>query len=129
MPANADAQAAKFKSLDAPTAARIMVDAIESGKARVTVGKNVGLHLAWFVYRAPAGAKITFSPEQISVWEDTRAGANSPWAPIWIAPPMPADGKVPVTVSFDTPGTYVLHARSDDGGLTGDDEITVTVSK
>ena len=96
---------------------------------RVTVGKNVGLHLAWFVLRAPVKAKVTFSPEQISTWEDTRAGANSPWAPIWIAPPMPADGKVPVTVSFDTPGTYQLRARSDDGGLTGDDEVTVTVTK
>lgn len=40
MPANADEMAGKFKSLDAPTAARIMVDAIESGKARVTVGKD-----------------------------------------------------------------------------------------
>jgi len=35
-----DADAAKFKSLPAPTAARIMVDAIEKKKARVTVGKD-----------------------------------------------------------------------------------------
>lgn len=40
MPANADEQSSKFKSLDAPTAAKIMVDAIEAGKARVTVGKD-----------------------------------------------------------------------------------------
>ena len=34
------ADSAKFKSLPAPTAAKIMVDAIEKGKARVTVGKD-----------------------------------------------------------------------------------------
>ena len=107
----------------------LIANRLTAPPARVTVGKNVGLHLAWFVTRAPQKAKVQFSPEQISTWEDTRAGANSPWAPIWIAPPMPADGKVPVTISFDTPGTYVLRARSDDGGLVGDDEITVTVSK
>ena len=58
--------------------------------ARATVGKNVGLHLSWFVYRAPASAPVTFEPIQIKAWEDTRAGANSPWAPIWWLPPMPA---------------------------------------
>ena len=31
--------------------------------ARVTVGKNVGLHLSWFVYRG-AGT-VTFNPEQV----------------------------------------------------------------
>ncbi len=60
--------------------------------ARVTVGKNVGLHVSWFVYRGKGA--VTFSPEQIMSWEDTRVGANSPWAPVWVAPPMPADGKV-----------------------------------
>ena len=60
--------------------------------ARVTVGKNLGLHLSWFVYRG--AGKVTFTPAQIKSWEDTRAGANSPWAPVWFAPPMPADGKI-----------------------------------
>ena len=40
MPANSDEQSAKFKSLEPQVAAQIMVDAIESGKARVTVGKD-----------------------------------------------------------------------------------------
>jgi len=104
----------------------LIANRLTAPPARVTVGKNVGLHVAWFTYRGPG--KVTFSPEQISVWEDTRAGANSPWAPIWIAPELPADGKVPVTVTFDAPGTYVLRARADDGGLLADDEVTVTVS-
>ena len=34
------ADSSKFKSLPAPAAAKIMVDAIEKGKARVTVGKD-----------------------------------------------------------------------------------------
>lgn len=93
--------------------------------ARVTVGKNVGLHVSWFVYRG-AGT-VTFSPEQIMPWEDTRVGANSPWAPVWSPPEWPADGKVSVTATFSAPGTYVLRARADDGALTADGQVTVTV--
>ncbi len=95
--------------------------------ARVTVGKNVGLHVAWFVYRGTG--HVTFSPEQVMSWEDTRAGANSPWAPVWVAPELPADGKVTVQAWFDQPGTYVLRARADDGALTADGHVTVTVTR
>jgi hypothetical protein len=94
--------------------------------SRSTVGKNVGLHLSWFVYRG-AGT-VTFDPEQIKSWEDTRTGANSPWAPIWIAPEMPKDGKVVVRATFSEPGTYVLRGIADDGALTGYDDVTVTVT-
>ena len=93
--------------------------------SRVTVGKNVGLHLSWFLYRGPG--KVTFTPEQIKVWEDTRTGANSPWAPVWRAPEMPADGKLTVQTTFSEPGTYVLRSLADDGALTGYDEVTVVV--
>ena len=72
---------------------------------------------------------MTFSPAQIKVWEDTRAGANSPWAPIWAPPPMPGDGKVTATVTFSEPGTYTIRSQADDGGLLGWDEITVTVTR
>ena len=95
--------------------------------SRVTVGKNVGLHLSWFVYRGPAGAQVTFDPPQVKVWEDTRAGAKSPWAPIWSAPPLPADGKLAVKMTFSEPGTYVLRSLADDGALTGYDELTIVV--
>lgn len=94
---------------------------------RVTVGKNLGLHLSWFVYRGAGGAE--FNPPQVKSWEDTRAGANSPWAPVWFADPLPGDGKVTATVKFDTPGTYVLRALADDGALTGFADLTVTVTK
>ncbi len=95
--------------------------------SRNTVGKNVGLHLSWFVYRGPG--QVTFAPEQIMVWEDTRAGANSPWAPVWVAPPMPADGRVTVQATFSEPGTYTLRGLADDGALLGSDDVTVTVAR
>ena len=95
--------------------------------ARVTVGKNVGLHVSWYVYRGK-GAAVTFSPEQIMSWEDTRAGANSPWAPVWVAPAFPADGKVTVSATFSEPGVYVLRSRADDGALTADGQVTITVT-
>jgi hypothetical protein len=93
--------------------------------SRLTVGKRVGLHLAWFVYRGEGA--VTFDPAQVKVWEDTRTGANSPWAPLWVPPPVPADGKHVARATFHAPGTYVLRARADDGALVGDDELTVTV--
>ena len=94
---------------------------------RPTVAKNLGLHLSWYVYRG--GGNVTFDPDQIKAWEDTREGANSPWAPRWVAPPMPPDGKCVTTVTFDQPGTYVLRARADDGALTTDEDVTVTVTR
>lgn len=93
---------------------------------RITVQKNVGLHAAWLVYRG--AGDVEFEPAQIKTWEDTRSGANSPWAPVWVPPALPADGRHQVTVRFKTPGTYVLRARADDGALTGDAEITVVVT-
>lgn len=94
--------------------------------SRLTVGKWLGLHASWFVYRGPG--KVSFDPVQVKVWEDTRTGANSPWAPIWVAPPVPEGGKYTAVATFDTPGTYVLRVRADDGALLGDGELTVTVT-
>lgn len=94
---------------------------------RATVGKYVGLHLSWFVYRG--AGQVSFDPEQIEPWEDTRNGANSPWAPIWEAPKMPTDGRVTVHATFQEPGTYVLRSLADDGALLGHQDVTVTVTK
>lgn len=93
--------------------------------ARVTVGKNVGLYVGWLVYRG-TGA-VTFDQDQITTWEDTRTGGNSPWAPHWVAPELPPDGKVTVHATFSKPGEYVLRARADDGALTADQQITIVV--
>ncbi len=92
---------------------------------QVTVGSEVGLRMSWFVYRG-AGT-VTFAPPQIEVWEDTRTGANSPWAPRWVTPPVPDDGRILVHATFDRPGTYILRCRADDGGLWTDQDLTITV--
>jgi hypothetical protein len=95
--------------------------------SRLTVNKRTGLHMMWFLYRGEGNAR--FEPMQVKPWEDTRTGANSPWAPLWTAPPVPKDGKYSATVTFDAPGTYVLRARADDGALVADDELIVTVTR
>jgi hypothetical protein len=93
---------------------------------RVTVAKRVGLHFTWFVYRGEN--RTTFAPIQIKPWEDSRAFMNSPWSPFWEAPPTPEGDRWVVQVTFDKPGTYVLHGRADDGAVYADQEITITVA-
>ena len=112
-----------------PNAAQ--VDAVRARRmvmppSRVTVGKTVGLHVSWFVYRG-AGA-VAFSPDQIAAWEDTRTGGNSPWAPLW-TPPVIDNDRATVQATFSTPGEYVIRARADDGALTSDGSVTVVVRK
>jgi hypothetical protein len=65
----------------------------------------------------------------VSVWEDTRPFTNSPWAPFWIPPELPEDGRWITEVTFSEPGTYVLRGRADDGGLFTDEEVTVRVRR
>ena len=112
---------------DEPALAALLRNPSMSPPSRITVGKNLGLHVSWFVYRGPSGAKVTFDPPQVKPWEDTRAGANSPWAPVWTAPKIPDDGLQPVQVTFVEPGTYVLRCRADDGALVADEEVTIVV--
>lgn len=121
------APAAPADPAQAEALARRIRGAALAPPTRITVGKNVGLHLSWFLYRG--AGDVTFEPAQIKPWEDTRAGANSPWAPIWVPPAIPADGRIPVKVTFSEPGTYVLRALADDGALTGGENVTITVTK
>lgn len=95
---------------------------------QVTVGSATGLWAACYLFRGPTG-KVHFSPAQPKTWEDTRAGANSQWSPLWQAPPPPPDGKWTVQVTFDEPGTYVLRWHATDGALWADEDITVTVTR
>jgi hypothetical protein len=90
------------------------------------VGKVNGLFLSWNVYRG--AGNVTFDPPQVKPWEDTRTDANSPWGALWVPPPIPADGVYDTSVTFDEPGTYVLWARADDGGLFHDQWVTVNVT-
>jgi hypothetical protein len=93
---------------------------------RITVGKVNGLHFAWLVYRGP-GDEASFDPPQTKTWEDTRAFANSPWAPFWVPPPAPDGDRWVTRATFSQPGTYVLRGHADDGGLFADVQVTVTV--
>ena len=94
---------------------------------QVTVGSSTGFWVSCVVYRAPG--KVTITPDQVKPWEDTRAGANSQWAPRWVAPPVPAGNKWEATATFDEPGTYVLRWHASDGALTTDQDIKITVTK
>ncbi len=97
------------------------------GASRSTPNSASGLWLSWFVYRGQ-GHNVTFDPPQISVWEDFRAGSNSSWSPGWAAPLVPDGGKWNVSATFDEPGTYVLRAWADDGGLMTYEDVTVVVT-
>jgi hypothetical protein len=87
----------------------------------------VGLRVSWFVYRG--AGKVTFNPEQTKVWQDTRPGANSPWAPFWVTPPVPPGGKWTAQATFHAPGTYVLRCLASDGALQAYDDITFSVGR
>src|SRR5689334_18402652 len=87
-----------------------------------------GLRLSWIVYRGKA-ATVTFSPEQMKTWTDTRAWANSPWSPPFTIPEPPQDGKWVTQVTFREPGTYVLRAVASDGSLFTYDNLTVVVTE
>ncbi|MDA1093534.1 MAG: hypothetical protein O3A25_09750 [Acidobacteria bacterium] len=95
--------------------------------ARVTVNTETGLRVSWFMYRGANG--VDFEPAQVSVWEDTRTGAYSPWAPHFVNPEPPADGTWVTQATFDTPGTYVLRCLAADGALDLFYDVTVTVTE
>lgn len=76
------------------------------------------------MYRGPAN-KVVFDPEQFKAYEDTQG--NSPWRPGWVPPPLPADGKFPVKVTFGAPGTFVVRVMAHDG-LTVTQDVTVIVT-
>jgi hypothetical protein len=87
-----------------------------------------GLRLSWIVYRGKAAA-VTFKPDQMKTWTDTRAYGNSPWSPPFAIPVPPPDGKWVTEVTFDEPGTYVLRAVASDGSLFTYESVAVTVSR
>ena len=71
-----------------------------------------GLRVAWFVYRG-RGDQVTFAPAQFDVWDNDQG--NSPWAPGWVPPDLPADGRHSVSVTFAAPGAYTLRVMAHDG--------------
>jgi hypothetical protein len=87
-----------------------------------------GLRFSWMVYRGNAKA-VTFTPDQMKTWTDTRAYANSPWSPPWTIPLPPADNNWQTTVTFSEPGTYVLRGVASDGSLFTYENVTVIVTR
>ena len=86
-----------------------------------------GIWLSWIVYRG--ARRVSFVPEQLKTWQDTRTYANSPWSPPYLMPSAPADGRWVVKATFDEPGTYVLRAVASDGALFTGQDVTITVAR
>lgn len=93
----------------------------------VVASAGPGLHLSWTVYRGKSSA-VSFSPDQMKTWMDTRAYGNSMWSPPYAIPDPPADGHWSADVVFHEPGTYVLRAVASDGALFTYENVTVTVT-
>jgi hypothetical protein len=96
------------------------------GANRTVPNSATGLRLVWFKYRG--AGEVTFDPPQFSAWQDTRDGANSPWAAGWRTPPIPPDNKWEVKATFTRPGEYILRCVAHDGALTATENVTVVVS-
>ncbi len=87
-----------------------------------------GLRFSWIVFRGKASA-VTFTPDQMKTWTDTRSYGNSPWSPPYTIPLPPPDGKWTAQATFAEPGTYVLRGVASDGSLFTYDNVTVTVTR
>jgi hypothetical protein len=94
----------------------------------VVMSSGPGLRFSWIVYRGKA-ATVTFSPEQMKTWTDSRAYANSPWSPPYTIPEPPPGNKWVVQATFREPGTFVLRGVASDGSLFTYDNVTVTVTR
>jgi len=126
----AEARARATKSAPPPPTPRGTMafdPATQRPPSAITVGSQTGLRHSCFVYRG--AGRVTFTPTQAKVWEDTRAGANSPWAPRWMAPAIPEDGKYTVAATFQDPGTYTIRCLASDGALNTPQDVVVTVTK
>jgi hypothetical protein len=91
------------------------------------VSSAPGLRLSWIVFRGPA-EQVSFQPEQLKAWIDSRAWANSPWSPPYILPEPPQDNTWLTDVTFQEPGSYVLRAVASDGSHFSYENVTVEVT-
>jgi hypothetical protein len=108
--------------------ANAAADAVYRPPVTTSPQSGPGLRLSWIVYRGKAAA-VTFTPDQMKTWTDSRAYANSPWSPPYIIPEPPPDGKWIAQATFQEPGTYVLRAVASDGSLFTYDDVTVNVGR
>jgi len=120
--------AAATKPAAAPAAAVNPANLLYRPPSSIVPSSGPGLRFSWIVYRGKASA-VTFSPDQMKAWTDTRSYANSPWSPPFAIPLPPPDGKWVSQATFNEPGTYVLRAVASDGSLFSYENVTVTVSR
>jgi autonomous glycyl radical cofactor GrcA len=106
----------------------ISPNALYRAPSSLVPASGPGLRLSWVVYRGKAST-VTFSPEQMKTWTDTRAYGNSPWSPPYFIPEPPPENTWITQVTFSEPGTYVLRAVASDGAIFTYDNVTVTVTK
>jgi hypothetical protein len=111
-----------------PQSAASLANLIYRPPSSIVPASGPGLRLSWIVYRGKAAA-VTFTPDQMKTWTDTRAYANSPWSPPYTIPLPPADGRWTVQSTFAEPGTYVLRVVASDGAIFSYDNVTVTVTR
>jgi len=99
------------------------VDVDGSGARLMAVGRYArtqsrGLRVAWLQWRGPG--KVTFDPWFLEGVDDKMPG--------WTPPALSADGRSSTTARFSAPGTYVIRAMADTGGLFTPADITVNVT-
>jgi hypothetical protein len=127
MPASDEPQKPPTRAAAASTSANT-ANPIYRPPSSLVPSSGPGLRFSWIVYRGKASA-VTFSPEQMKTWTDTRSWANSPWSPPYTIPEPPPDGKWVTQVTFQEPGTYMLRAVASDGALFTYENVTVTVTR
>ena len=130
--AGADPAAAGRAALAAGTAnaaaGRTAAVATPRPPSAVVASSGPGLRFSWTVYRGKAES-VSFSPDQMKAWMDTRMYGNSAWSPPYVIPVPPPDGRWASTVTFSEPGTYVLRGIASDGSLFSYENVTVNVTK
>ena len=87
-------------------------------QAVVKLDPGVRLGVTWVVYRGAAEG-VTFDPMRSAVVKNAAAGAPAAEGPL--------KGRATTTVTFGKAGEYVLRAYADDGVLTAQQDIVVTV--
>ena len=98
-----------------------------AGVGSSVVSSAPGLRLTWIVYRGSA-KHVTFAPEQMKAWMDTRVWSNSPWAPPYVLPDPPSENRWESEAVFHQPGEYVLRAVASDGARFTYENLTVLVT-
>ena len=98
-----------------------------AGVGSVVASGAPGMRFSWTVYRGDAD-NVSFDPEQLKAWMDTRVFGNSPWSPPYVLPELPPDDRYVTQVTFSEPGEYVLRGVAGDGSNFSYQNVVITVT-